>query len=267
MPQSPPIRRAEALGMDVEFRVIRNLGWVMAPHWHSDLQVIATSSGLAEVIVGDDAPVRLPPGALIVIPPESPHTAYATGSAAWTFHSLHMSPDRLEGSALGLTTPVVSGPGDPLAASFSLLVDSLFSKSSPSLADRHSAFSSQLVRVIGLSERRRGPHPEMRAVADELDRDLEGTKSVSAIAERHGMSAGHLSREFRRACGMPPHAWRINARVEAAKRYLRAGQSVGRAAELAGFRDSGHLARQCKLATGLTPRAYRRRASVAQSEP
>ena len=258
MPQTRPIRRAEVLGIDVELRVIRNDGWRMSPHWHQDLQVIATLDGEAEAIVGDAVPITLPRGALIVIPPNVPHTAYATGSAEWTFHSLHVSPGRLGARELGIK-PVVGQRGDPLAACFAALIGGLFGKRPTAVDGLCGAFLDELHRELDRVEQLEDRPGPLHAVARELSQDLAVKLSVTQVAARHGLSAGHLSREFRRHYGMPPHAWRTNARIEAAKRYLRSGASVARAAELSGFRDSSHLARHCKLWTGLTPRSFRKK--------
>ena len=258
VPQTRPIRRAEVLGIDVELRVIRNDGWRMSQHWHEDLQVIAGLNGEAEAIVADAAPIHLPPGALIVVPPNVPHTAYATGTAEWSFHSLHVSPSRFGAYGMG-TEPIVSYRGDPLAERFAALIAGLFAKRTTTIDDLCAAFLNELSRHIGCVAMLDGQQTALQAVLRELSQDLAGASSVAQIAARHGLSAGHLSRKFHRLYGMPPHAWRMNARVEAAKQHLRSGATVARAAELSGFNDSSHLARQCKQWTGLTPRSFRRK--------
>lgn len=104
MAQTPPIRRATRLGLDVELRAIRNGGWRFPSHWHDDLQVIATVHGRGVALV-EGRTYLLPEGALIVIPPRAVHTAWSESKAGWTFHSLHAAPERLKSVLPRLSSP------------------------------------------------------------------------------------------------------------------------------------------------------------------
>jgi transcriptional regulator GlxA family with amidase domain len=81
------------------------------------------------------------------------------------------------------------------------------------------------------------------------------------IAAACGLSVNHLSRAFRRSTGLPPHAWLIGARLEAAKTLLR--QRTRALADIAlacGFADQTHFTRVFTTRIGLSPGAWRRSA-------
>jgi len=253
MPQAPPIRRAAQLGLDVELRAIRNGGWRFPSHWHHDLQVIATVSGLGEALVEGQA-YALPERSLIVIPPGAVHTAYATSPEGWSFHSLHASPERL--SAALPASAILSGSAgsDVLVDLFGRVTDGLFQKAGTPVA-RFEAFINEIGLRVARDGRTQGPEPLLRARA-ELGTRLNATLSIAELAARHGFSTGHFSRAFAAAFHMPPYAWRMNARTEAAKRSLRAGATVAEAARDAGFTNLSHFSRHYRNSTGVTARAY-----------
>jgi AraC-like DNA-binding protein len=63
----------------------------------------------------------------------------------------------------------------------------------------------------------------LRRVRDRIDRDHARLLDVEALARGVGMAAGHLSRQFRVAYGMPPYAYLVTRRVERAALLLGSG--------------------------------------------
>ncbi len=56
----------------------------------------------------------------------------------------------------------------------------------------------------------------LRRVRDRIDREYAQPLDVEALAHGVNMSAGHLSREFRRAYGESPYAYLMTRRIERA---------------------------------------------------
>ena len=56
----------------------------------------------------------------------------------------------------------------------------------------------------------------LRRVRDRIDREYTQPLDVEALARGVHMSAGHLSREFRRAYGESPYAYLMTRRIERA---------------------------------------------------
>ena len=63
----------------------------------------------------------------------------------------------------------------------------------------------------------------LRRVRDRIDRDYTQPLDVEALARGVHMSAGHLSREFRRAYGESPYSYLMTRRIERAMALLRRG--------------------------------------------
>ncbi|GAB3935433.1 helix-turn-helix transcriptional regulator [Micromonospora vulcania] len=64
---------------------------------------------------------------------------------------------------------------------------------------------------------------QLRRVRDRIDREHAKPLDVEALARGVNMSAGHLSREFRRAYGESPYAYLMTRRIERAMALLRRG--------------------------------------------
>jgi len=89
--------------------------------------------------------------------------------------------------------------------------------------------------------------------------DLTGSMPLHEIAEACGLSVSHFSRAFRKSTGLAPHAWLLQARVEAAKAMLRRGNiSLPTIAQVCGFADQSHFARVFGRRVGLSPSAWRK---------
>ncbi|MGD7002933.1 helix-turn-helix transcriptional regulator [Corynebacterium halotolerans] len=63
----------------------------------------------------------------------------------------------------------------------------------------------------------------VRRVRDRIDREYDQPLNVPELARGVYMSAGHLSREFRRIYGESPYSYLMTRRIERAKTLLRRG--------------------------------------------
>ena len=63
----------------------------------------------------------------------------------------------------------------------------------------------------------------LRRVRDRIDREYAQPLDVEALARDAHMSAGHFSREFRRAYGESPYSYLMTRRIERAMALLRVG--------------------------------------------
>ena len=80
-----------------------------------------------------------------------------------------------------------------------------------------------------------------------------------------GDSAGHLSREFRKAYGESPYSYLMTRRVERAMALLRHGDvSVTEACFAVGFSSLGTFSTRFSELVGMSPSAFRTR---AQNDP
>jgi AraC-like DNA-binding protein len=85
------------------------------------------------------------------------------------------------------------------------------------------------------------------------------------LAQVSGLSPYHLSRQFARQVGVPPHQYQILVRVERARELLAMGVEGATASASAGFADQSHMIRCFKRVWGVGPTAYVRGSTPATS--
>lgn len=104
----------------------------------------------------------------------------------------------------------------------------------------------------------------LRRVRDRIDRDYAEPLDVEALARGVHMSAGHLSRMFRRAFGESPYSYLMTRRIERAMLLLRQGDmSVTDIAIAVGCASLGTFSTRFTELVGVPPSVYRNRAADA----
>ncbi|MFY0408815.1 helix-turn-helix transcriptional regulator [Solicola sp. PLA-1-18] len=102
----------------------------------------------------------------------------------------------------------------------------------------------------------------LRRVRDRIDRDHAQPLDVEALARGVHLSAGHLSREFRREYGESPYSYLMTRRIERAMALLRRGDvSVTDVCFTVGFSSLGTFSTRFTELVGVPPSTYRRAAS------
>jgi AraC-like DNA-binding protein len=108
----------------------------------------------------------------------------------------------------------------------------------------------------------------LRRVRDRIDRDYTQPLDVEALARGAHMSAGHLSREFRRAYGESPYSYLMTRRIERAMALLRRGDlSVTDVCFAVGCSSLGTFSTRFTELVGMPPSAYRDRTAPAAEMP
>jgi AraC-like DNA-binding protein len=104
----------------------------------------------------------------------------------------------------------------------------------------------------------------LRRVRDRIDREFAEPLDVEALARGVGMSAGHLSREFRRAYGESPYSYLMTRRIERAMALLRRGDlSVTDVCFEVGCSSLGTFSTRFTELVGMPPSVYRQQAAAA----
>jgi AraC-like DNA-binding protein len=100
----------------------------------------------------------------------------------------------------------------------------------------------------------------LRRVRDRMDREYAQPLDVEALARGVHMSAGHLSREFKKAYGESPYAYLMTRRIERAMTLLRRGDlSVTEVCFEVGCSSLGTFSTRFTELVGLSPSAYKKR--------
>ena len=104
----------------------------------------------------------------------------------------------------------------------------------------------------------------LRRVRDRIDREYAQGLDVETLARGAYMSAGHFSREFRRAYGESPYGYLMTRRIERAMALLRRGDlSVTEVCFAVGCSSLGTFSTRFTELVGVPPSVYRRRAARA----
>ncbi|WP_026552255.1 helix-turn-helix transcriptional regulator [Arthrobacter sp. H20] len=120
-----------------------------------------------------------------------------------------------------------------------------------------SSSSSQRLRDLAL----------LRRVRDRIDREYAQPLDVEALAGGVNMSAGHLSRQFRRAYGEPPYSYLMTRRIERAMALLRQSElTVTDVCFAVGCSSLGTFSTRFTELVGMPPSVYRRRAARAAKD-
>jgi AraC-like DNA-binding protein len=81
------------------------------------------------------------------------------------------------------------------------------------------------------------------------------------LAQACGVDRFRLTRAFKAAFGLAPHAYLIQLRLAKARQLLARGESPAQVASALGFADQSHMGRWFRRAYQLTPADYRKRCS------
>lgn len=89
---------------------------------------------------------------------------------------------------------------------------------------------------------------------------------IGTIAKELGVSADHLTRQFRQAVGMTPIDYLRRYRFARALELLRHGEAVGDVCTKVGFHHVSHFSREFKVLFGMTPSAFQRQSRERRTE-
>ena len=104
----------------------------------------------------------------------------------------------------------------------------------------------------------------LRRVKDRIDRDYAQPLDVAALAAGVHLSAGHLSREFKKAYGESPYSYLMTRRIERAMALLRRGDlSVTDVCFEVGCSSLGTFSTRFAELVGVPPSVYQRQAESA----
>jgi AraC-like DNA-binding protein len=89
-----------------------------------------------------------------------------------------------------------------------------------------------------------------------LSSNLGEELTLDDMARQLAANPYTLLRRFKARTGITPHAFRMNCRIEQARKYLQKGLEIAEVALRCGFFDQSHLHRNFKAMTTLTPKEY-----------
>lgn len=240
------------------------------PHVHDSYAIAVLEEG-AERYRYRGAEHVAAAGSFALLNPDEVHTGSRASEQGWRYRVYYPRPEQFQDLLGELELPHGSAPmfdgsvhGDvdlvaalgqlhrllECPAASTLQRQTLWREVMLQLLQRHARVP--LVRPVG-------HEPGVVARAKELlAAGLAEPPSLEQLAAEVNLSPFHFSRVFRRATGLPPHAWLKQRRLEQARALLRSGCAPLQVALQLGFSDQSHLSRQFKQSYGVSPGEYRR---------
>lgn len=244
------------------FEVKRGLGVTHSHpgHWHDELHIVLVDGGAGELIHRGIHHSN-PPGWLFVVPPGEVHANRPTVEEGCSFRTVNLSLDSLSASEDVLKAlenmPVWLTRRPDLGESFTQFHESL--SVATDLLERESrmhAFLSDLLAHVGvpLLNPSAGDEPSaVRAAREFLDAHSDRNVSLAELTLVTGLSPYHLVRVFKRATGLPPHAYLKGRKIARARALLNQGWRPVDVSARLGFADQPHFTRTFKQIVGVPP--------------
>jgi len=250
------------------------VGHAYDPHWHDSFLVGVTEQGVQQFNCRR-VRHRSTPGQVFLLEPGDIHDGLAPTEEGFTYSTLYLEPAWLDQQLRALFE---QAPGNSLPSFADTLCHDERLARATALAFR--AVHDQDLRIVRQTatddllacltrhlqwRRRINPDPRLPLTAqrarDFLHANLERDIGLEDLAQACGIDRFRLTRAFKAAFGIAPHAYLIQLRLARARRLLAQGQTPAEVAVALGFADQSHLGRWFRRAYQLTPADYRRRCS------
>ena len=253
----------------VELLHARYIEQRFAPHVHEGF-VFTVIEGGAQRFRHRGSDHLAPVGSMVLINPDEVHTGSKAHEQGWWYRGFYPAPAQVQGVLAELELADRGMPSFGASVLQDLELHQVFGRLHRLLDGEACALQQQTAwreAILLLFQRHaripqaREPGAEPRAVAlakELLAARLGEPPSLEELATLVHLSPFHFARVFRRATGLPPHAWLKQRRLEQARALLRSGCAPLQVALQLGFADQSHLNRQFKQSYGVSPGEYRR---------
>ncbi|MEX5503550.1 AraC family transcriptional regulator [Pseudomonas putida] len=250
------------------------VGHAYDPHWHDSFLVGVTEQGVQQFNCRR-VRHRSTPGQVFLLEPGDIHDGLAPTEEGFTYSTLYLEPAWLDQQLRALFE---HAPSDSLPSfADTLCYDEHLARATALAFQSVHDQDLRIVRQTAMDDllacltrhmhwrRRINPDPRLPLTAqrarDYLHANLERDIGLEDLAQACGIDRFRLTRAFKAAFGIAPHAYLIQLRLARARRLLGLGQTPAEVAVALGFADQSHLGRWFRRAYRLTPADYRRRCS------
>lgn len=250
-------------------------GHAYDPHWHDSYLVGITEQGLQQFNCRRQQH-NSTPGKVFLLEPGDIHDGTAPEADGFTYRTLYLNPRWLDRE---LRAQFEEAPDNAqLSFAATLAEDPRLAIATASAFEAMHHDELRIVRQTALDHLLANltshlrwrtlidPDPRLPLVAqrarDYLHSHLHQDIGLDDLAQITGVDRFRLSRAFKAAFGLAPHAYLIQLRLTRARHLLARGEAPVSVAAALGFADQSHLGRWFQRAYRMTPADYRRRCSI-----
>jgi AraC-like DNA-binding protein len=249
-------------------------GHAYDPHWHDSYLVGLTEQGVQQFNCRRQQH-NSTPGKVFLLEPGDIHDGNAPDVAGFTYRTLYIDPHWLDRELRAMFDETPDGTKLSFAAT--LANDPCLANAT---AHAFTALHHEELRIVrqtaldgllsSLTDHLHwrtliNPDPRLPLVAQRAREYLHSHMSqdigLDDLARETGVDRFRLTRAFKAAFGLAPHAYLIQLRLARARRLLARGEQPVAVAATLGFADQSHLGRWFQRAYRMTPADYRRRCS------
>ncbi|TPG75353.1 AraC family transcriptional regulator [Pseudomonas arsenicoxydans] len=249
-------------------------GHAYDPHWHDSYLVGVTEQGVQQFNCRRTKH-QSTPGKVFLLEPGDIHDGEAPTEDGFTYRMLYLDPQWLQRE---LSAVFENAPDNSqLSFANTLASDARLAVATSLAFQTLHGGELKIVRqtaLDGLLERltshlhwrdRYGEDPRLPLVAQRAREYLHANAQydigLDQLSAATGIDRFRLTRAFKAAYGLAPHAYLVQLRLATARRLLARGEQPAAVAMELGFADQSHLGRWFVRAYGLTPAMYRKRCS------
>ncbi len=247
-----------------ECRYSKNSGRHFKSHIHQTFSVGAIDRG--EVIYQVDGQTALlRPGSLALINPETLHSCNPIRHHKRSYYMLYLDINwclQLQQSLWQIDSfnPVnkILFEDDLLYRKYIIAMDLLMSEGETLEKEQIlvDLLENIFIRVCDPAKEKNVHSLEIEKLKLQLSENLGRDTSMAQLAATHQANPYTLLRHFKAATGITPHAYRLNCKIELARKLLQEGLELSQVALDCGFFDQSHLHRHFKAITTVTPKEY-----------
>jgi len=249
-------------------------GHAYDPHWHDSYLVGVTEQGVQQFNCRRQKHLSTP-GKVFMLEPGDIHDGDAPHAEGFTYRTLYLEPQWLDRELRSLFEQTPASTQLSFAAT---LADD--ARLATATANAFQTLHDEEMRIVrqtaldtllsSLTSHLRWrtlitPDPRLPLVAqrarDFLHSHMTQDIGLDDLARETGVDRFRLTRAFKAAFGIAPHAYLIQLRLAKARQLLARGELPVAVAAALGFADQSHLGRWFQRAYRMTPADYRRRCS------